>query len=238
MARLVYATRHRNEAGEGIELHFATFPVDPRKIEPAVQNAQLEAAVGCLSPSGRSEGRGASLPPLPRPGAGPKVAVVDEKFDTVGSRPEDEGPQTPRSANLLAELREAVADFVNSFDAQSNAHGQLRKVAARYQRQVDLETPSVDLLFALGLRLENTARAARRDILDRCGPTLEDEQEEALNSVLNIHAVFIAADPEGLSLLEAAARYPYKPSDDEAFKSQATPVAAAVAGRRISPPSA
>jgi hypothetical protein len=87
--------------------------------------------------------------------------------------------------------------------------------------QIELDEPSIDIIFALGLRLENAEFAAKRAIADRLEPELEDGQLEALSSVLQIHAVFMVSEPEGIELLAAAERYSHKIEDDERFKSRA-----------------
>jgi hypothetical protein len=219
------------ELSEEIELLFVTLPVDPRETDPLEQNALLAAEIARLTKKEThisSENVSSAPPELPQPGPAPKMVVQDEQLDLALHRPADEPPLGKRSAALLNELREAARDFESTFDARSNAHAQVRKVLRRYQDQIDLDNPDVDLIFALGLRLENAARAADRSIADGFEPTLEDSQQESLASVLQIHAVFIASDPDGVELLEAAERYAFKPTDDERFKTSAEPVAARI----------
>lgn len=163
-------------------------------------------------------------PELPNPEPGLRVIVRDDKIDIDLHRSSNYPPFDKRSSALLSELREAARDFANSFDAHTNAHSQLRNALKRYRDQIDLNDPDVNVIFALGLRLENALSASSRAMSNRFEPELEDTQQEALLSVMRIHAVFIASDPEGVELLQAAERYAYKPSDDEQFKERVEPI--------------
>jgi hypothetical protein len=213
---------------EETEFLFATLPLDPREQAPSEQNALLAAEIARLTKKDAqftSENISSEPPELPQPGPAPKMVVQDEQLDLALHRQADEPPLGKRSTALLNELRETTRDFENTFDSRSNAHAQIRKVLRRYQDQIDLDDPDVDTIFALGLRFENAARAAAREIEKGFEPTLEDSQQEALASVLQIHAVFIASDPDGVELLEAADRYSFNPAEDVRFKASAEPVA-------------
>jgi len=209
---------------EAEEMLFATVPQELWGNPPAANRWIKERLPKRQTPSSEIAS-GPEQPQLPAPGPGPRMVVVDEQIDVDEHRPQGAPPQSKRCAALLAELREAVRDFADSFDSRANAHRQLRNVLERYRAQIDLDDPDIDVAFALGLRLENAARAAGRNIRDGHEATLEDGQQEALASVLDLHAVFMASEPEGAELLQAAERYAYRGEEDEKFKQAAEPVA-------------
>jgi hypothetical protein len=198
--------------GEAYELVFASVPNEVWDQGPAAANRWIKERIE-------------ELEKLPQPGPGPRLTVRDERLDIDLHRPSDSPPPSKRSKALLDELREAARDFANGFDPTSNAHGQLRKVVERYRSQIELDDPDVNVIFALGLRLENARLAAQRQVRDGIEPELEDAQQEALASTVQIHAVYIVSEPDGVHLLEAAERYAHKPKDDERFKKLAEQVA-------------
>jgi hypothetical protein len=122
------------ELSQDIETLFASLPVDPRDIDVDDQNEHLAEKLAALStPVMSSESAGSNLPKIPDPAPGPRMAVRDERLDIAMHRAPDHGALGRRSTALLAELREAVRDFANSFDTKSNQHRQLRNVLNRYR---------------------------------------------------------------------------------------------------------
>lgn len=219
--------------GEAKEFIFATVPEAEWKKGQAAANKWIADRLGELegtqaeAPEEIASPKVLDLPPpaLPEPGPGPRIVVRDERLDLAPHREPLKPPLGKRPKILLDELRDAVRDFANSFDPTSNAHGQIRKILERYRAQIELDDPDIDLIFALGLRLENTMLAVEREIKNGWEPELENSQREALSSALRLHAVLIASDPDGADLLAAADRYPYRREDDELFKESAEPIA-------------
>jgi hypothetical protein len=219
-----------------IETHGATIgPMSLRQPHVLTPNGIFTGAAptaGTAPTPAASDFMAGGGPKLPEPGPGPRLIVRDEQLDIELHRSSDQPSPSTRSTALLRELREAARDFANSFDSGTNAHKHLRNLLDRYRAQIDLDDPDINLIFALGLRLENAEQAARRAIADRIEAALEDSQTEALSSVLRIHAVFIVSEPEGTELLEAAERYAYTHEDDERFKGRAERVAQEIAGSK------
>jgi hypothetical protein len=110
---------------------------------------------------------------------------------------------------LQPPLREASRDLVNSISGTANnAYAHLLRRAETYQSYISLSLEEIDfaLLYAAGLRLENAKAAAERDIDGLISPALEDNQFEALKSVVTLHGIFISSSAEGQDLLTDAER--------------------------------
>jgi hypothetical protein len=167
---------------------------------------------------------GIEPPALPEPSMGVQFGERQQRLDIQVSHPSEAPSLSNRTKVLLDELREVVREFEGSFDLNANIHTALRGTASRYRQQIEHENPSIDLIFALGLRLENADLTAKREIAAGLEPELENSQHSALRSLLQIHGVFIATSDEGQELLAAAERYQHKPQDDESFKVKAGPV--------------
>ena len=83
------------------------------------------------------------------------------------------------------------------------------------------ETIAWGIVFGLGLRLDNAAAAARREIEDRLQPPLEDAAQEALDTVLTLHGPLILATKEGSELSNLADEYRLTPEQRAALRADA-----------------
>ena len=80
-------------------------------------------------------------------------------------------------------------------------------------------------VFGLGVRLDNAAAAARRDIVNRLQEPLEDAAQEALDSVLALHGPLILSTAEGRELSDEADRFRLTRDQQAALRDDAEAIA-------------
>jgi hypothetical protein len=97
-----------------------------------------------------------------------------------------------------------------------NEQPRLRSVAEDYFKAVNKPIEEIDFarLYGLGLRLEYSLTAAKRELSDRISPSLEDGAAEALDSLLALHGPFILSTVIGNELLADAERFDRSTEDD------------------------
>jgi hypothetical protein len=90
----------------------------------------------------------------------------------------------------------------------TNAFTELARTLSEYRAEIAKDEQAIawGLLFGLGVMLENSADAARRDIADRLMPPLEDTAQSALHSLVTLHGPLILASKEGQELQDQADR--------------------------------
>ncbi len=148
---------------------------------------------------------------------GPHFAL-DGDADRLSSIPKINDGETDWDVieGLYPSLLSAADAMASHFGGGNNAHSGLGALATEYRTL--LNAPVKQLPFAqltgLGIRLGNAELAAQRDIKNRLKPELEDDEEEALNSLLDLHGPFIMATPEGQKIVTLAATYKRRPKDD------------------------
>jgi hypothetical protein len=178
------------------------------------------------------------LPDIPEQSGAGEFKETNNRLDLSLQRPASDPPLSTRSNVFLEELRDAARELAGSFPESSNAHASLRTVALRYLALVEIDNPDVDLVFARGLRLESAAEADTRDIKNKLEEELEDSSKRALDSVLKLHAVFIATDPVGQELLNAVDRYNRPLEEDLKVKAAVEPIVDRLAIPDLSRPEA
>jgi hypothetical protein len=145
--------------------------------------------------------------PIPAQAAGLHVIVnASGKIDVAPPADIDvEGNNVARIRQLLPLVRQAADDL--SGHLNPNLHPELSRTVAQYRNALGTEGESVPWgpLFGLGVRLDNAAAAARRDI-QRLQDPLEDSTKEALDSLLMLHGPLILATVEGRELMADADR--------------------------------
>ena len=194
------------------------------KSEAATINAAIKRKEGLLGQDDTKKDLTNNSPPvLPKPGPGPTITETNARVDYDPHRP-PERPASKRSETLLDELREAARDFLGAFDPKDNAHRKVRDQAERYLKQLELENPDVTVIFGLGVRLGNAVfadleRQKMIDSIDR-EPEFTQTQREALKSSVDLHAIYIATDPDGVELIEAAERDPFMAQEVAPLKKQ------------------
>jgi hypothetical protein len=135
--------------------------------------------------------------PIPPQGPGPHFTLSPDLRIALAPPAEidAEGNNLARIRQLLPPIRQAAADLAGNLNP--NIHPELARIVAQYQEALGSESEAVPwgLLFGLGVRLQNAASAAGRDILDRMREPLEDAVQEALDSVLTLHGPLNSARP-------------------------------------------
>ncbi|MCS6624948.1 hypothetical protein N0B44_18705 [Roseibacterium beibuensis] len=151
-----------------------------------------------------------------RPASGPLFAPnadgqVDLAAWTVGDQPD---------ADLLVEVRDASVALVRSL-AGTNAHTAVLAQAERYREAVAEHDISIARIYARGIVLENTGRAANDLARDGDQPHMPAPTRRALQSLLQLHGALIMTSQEGRRLAGAANEY-RRPVDTQEALAQAT----------------
>ena len=165
--------------------------------------------------------------PIPPQGPGPHFTLSPDLRIALAPPAEidAEGNNLARIRQLLPPIRQAAADLAGNLNP--NIHPELARIVAQYQEALGSESEAVPwgLLFGLGVRLQNAASAAGRDILDRMREPLEDAVQEALDSVLTLHGPLILATKEGRELIEDAERLRLTRDQQAALREDAQTIA-------------
>lgn len=172
-------------------------------------------------------------PRLPRQGAGPHFEITNDAIiDFAPSKALDShGNNIGRLRALHPLLIEAARNMRQ--ELSTNEQPRLFEMTNHYLQLInqDLKAISFDQLFAAGLRLENAAAAAKREIASRVLPELEDPAREALDSLIQIHGLFVMSSAVGIELVSVSERYQRQPEEDAAFRSAAMNLAKAIQAR-------
>lgn len=101
----------------------------------------------------------------------------------------------------------------------SNAFPSLEKISKRYADLLSEKSLDINNLYVLGVRLQNIRASTIRSISNGDLPSLSSDQEETLNSVLEIHGVLISSLEKGRELLSRAREYAFDAGNVERYKS-------------------
>jgi len=162
-----------------------------------------------------------ALETIPAPGAGIHIEL-NETGVLDFAPPADidaEGNNKRRLNSLHPEIRDLASSLAAAL-ARSNAFPGLARIAARYEELVTRELEEVDFaqLYALGVRLFNSAAAAQRAIDIDGYPPLSLDADEALQSLLQLHGQFVMASREGLEMLDLEERLRLTPEEVEELR--------------------
>lgn len=112
---------------------------------------------------------------------------------------------------LQEELVTACDQFIGCFDEGfgQNAFGYLINHAKRYREIVSapLEGIQFNLAYLHGMRLQKAKDAASRPDVERLNPSLEDDQQAALDTLLSFHGLFVLSSKTGQDLQAKANAY-------------------------------
>lgn len=201
--------------GPDLELAKLNYLSKHHKDGPAVVNAELLRLTDQYNP-----------PILPDQDDGPIMGIDDEDDDPVIIQIPDPDYDNESDWDTLRalqpELEDVARDFVNVLGGGANAFPTLSKLANKYLSYIERAVDDIPFaqLAALGMRFANAEAAAKRDISDRLRPQLEDDQKEALESLLDIHGAFILSTREGSNLVLKAERYSRNSEADQHLREE------------------
>jgi len=170
------------------------------------------------------------LPDIPQQAIGPHFAFNTKGAITFAdpSDVDEAGNNIDRLKKLHPILKATTRQLVVTL-ANTNAHQNIKLLAQEYLTDIekDLKDISFAKIYGIGLRLQNASAASHRQV-SRVEPELEDNLRESLDSLVDLHGLFILSSHEGLELTELAERYRRQPADDLAFRE-----AALILGKRL-----
>jgi hypothetical protein len=222
----------RPSLGEAFDIAVATLPDDLWKQGPAAVNAEIRRLIGVHTPP----------EPIPAQGAGPHFALSPAHRIGLAAASDIDaaGNNLGRLRQQLPLVREAADDLAGRLNP--NAFPELVRNLASYRAAIEGEPEGIawGVVFGRGVRLDNSAAAARRQIEDRLQPLLEDAAQEALDSVLMLHGPMILATAEGRELMDDANRMLLTREQQAALRADALAVATALNDDKeiIEPPAA
>jgi hypothetical protein len=168
--------------------------------------------------------------PIPGQGAGPHFALNPDLKIALAPPTEIDAASNnvSRIRQLLPQVRQAAGDLAGHVSA--NSQPEISRNLSQYREAIagEPETIAWGTVFGLGVRLENAAIAARRDIANRLQEPLEDTAQEALDSVLILHGPLILATAEGRELSDQADQFRLTREEQAALREAAQQVAAAL----------
>jgi hypothetical protein len=221
----------RPSLGEAFDVAIARLPYELWKQGPGAINARIRELIAEHTPAD----------PIPAQGAGPHFGLnAVYRIDVAIPELDDSGNDLHRLRLQLPLVREAAEDLAGHLNP--NAFPELARNLAAYRAAIEGEPETITwgVVFARGVRLDNAATAARRQIEDRLQPLLEDAAQEALDSVLTLHGPMILATTEGRELMSDADRMRLTREEQATLRSDALAVARALNedAKVIEPPAA
>ena len=166
--------------GEAFDLAVASLTDEQWNEEPAPAAVNRRIAALLAEHPTRPE-------PIPPQGPGPHFTLGPDLRIALAPPAEidADGNNLARIHNLLPVVRQAAADLAGHLNP--NTQPEISRTLGAYRAAIagEPETIAWGIVFGLGLRLDNAAAAARREIQDRLQPPLEDAAQEALDTVLD-----------------------------------------------------
>ena len=168
--------------------------------------------------------------PIPPQGPGPHFTLGPDLRIALAPPAEldAEGNNLRRLREQLPEVRQVADDLAACLNR--NECPELVRNLAAYRAAIDGEPETIawGVVFSRGIRLDNAAAAARRNIENRLQPPLEDAAQEALDSLLSLHGPMILATAEGRALMADADRTNLTREQQAALRRDALEIAAAL----------
>ncbi len=189
----------RPSLGEAFDIAVATLPDELWEQGAAAVNARIKELIA----------EHTVIEPIPAQGAGPHFALSPELKIALAPPGEIDalGNNMARIGNLLPVVRQAAGDLAGHLNP--NTQPEISRILGDYRAAIAGEPERIawGTVFGLGVRLENAATAAHREIDDRLRDPLEDAAQEALDSLLTLHGPLILATAEGRELSDEADRF-------------------------------
>lgn len=193
--------------------------------EPLPDQSDFTFDVG-ETDDGLAEGLTEELLEIPEQGPGLAFRVSDAgaiELAGVGILDDTEYRET---AQLRTVLARATHDLLTTLTG-SNAFPRLASIAQSYESALEEDALSIDLLYGLGVRLENARERLRALIATGDYPDLSAEAGEALDSILALHGPLILSTQRGRYLIELSQEYSKSDLDIAAYRAAAGAVAIA-----------
>jgi len=207
----------RQSFGEAFDLAVATLPDELWEKGAEAVSARIKELIAEHTPP----------EPIPAQGAGPQFGLNPDLKITLAPPGEfdSDGNNLSRMRQQLPLVRQAGSDLAGVLNP--NSHPVLCRNLTDYLNAIagEPETISWGTVFGLGVRLDNAAAAARREIADRMRDPLEDAAQEALDSMLMLHGPLILATAEGRELADEADRYRLTRDQQAALREDAQAIA-------------
>ena len=141
------------------------------------------------------------------------------------------GFATPDDVAEILAMRGVIVEALDDLLillAGSNAHPFIAQVADRYKSAISADELSVDLLYAYGVRLENSQTRLEAEIKSGDCPAMAVPAGEALDSVIALHGPVVYSTARGKELVERARAFAADGLDVSAYKPTAQQVATAI----------
>jgi hypothetical protein len=167
----------------------------------------------------------APLEAIPAQDAGPHFAIsaAGQISQAPASTLDAGGNDIRRIRQFLPLVRQSADDFAARLNSSDNAFTELVRDITQYRTTISPPESEIawGLVWGLGVRLEETAAAAEREISNRLTPALEDTTLAALQSLRALHAPLILATVEGRELQEQADRLRMTREEQAALRAEA-----------------
>ncbi len=151
----------------------------------------------------------------PEPTTDPAFAFGEDNLLHIIDPPDNQ--PVDNQDDLLNELRAITDDLLQSLDG-TNAHQPLERVVKQYKEAISGNQMSISRLYGRGVRLDNMAQIAMRDIEANELPSLPPNTEACLKTVIRLHGAYIMLNADGRDFVHAAADYQQPPEQPEGFK--------------------
>ena len=165
-----------------------------------------------------------AIPESQEPGL--QFAPQDGRIDLKPS-----GVASPDDVAEILAMRGAIVEAVDDLLillAGSNAYPSIAQVAERYKSAISASGLSVDLLYAYGVRLENSRSRLEAEIKSGDCPAMAVPAGEALDSVIALHGPVVYSTARGKELVERARMFSSDGLSVSDYKPTAQQVAAAI----------
>lgn len=164
---------------------------------------------------------------IPDQGAGIRFALSDK--GSIGlAKPDLPSNGLSAIQTFLPELQAAAKDLVALLKG-SNTYPVLAGLAARYAEAISGDNLAIGLIYALGVRLENSYKRIEVEISKGELPALPPDTGEALDSVLALHGPMILSTNEGRELYDKSSEFRRSDGDTERYLAVADKLVAAIA---------
>lgn len=196
------------------------------KLEEAIQLVEDEAErhqAPYVQSSDDSQDSVTPDPPAPEPGLTFELGQRGKLEFSLSGNPSD------RDALLLGSLRSeletATKDLI-ALTIASNTHAHIGRIARRYYEALgkDDTSISIDLMYAMGVRLENSNYHLRQKIENKEYPEASIEISESLDSVVALNGAMLMLTERGRELQASANAYRHAPDSERNYVDAAVEV--------------